>query len=348
MVANRWWPVVVSMLAGVAAAGTVAVPAEASEYGVTPLGGPNGSQALAVGTSGVVVGCDVIRDGLGDQEAVTWSNGVETNLATGPLAPLRPYQSCATSINSHGVVAGSYTDLEFDSEGFIIDAGKATELPLGGVLGINDDDQAVGILDSSQHAYIWTDGTYQDLGTLGGSESMATATYAHNQAVGWAELASGAGRAFLYQNGHMRNLGVLPGGLSSTAWDVNGSTGVVGAVELPTRTGGGYDRAFLWRAGKGMIDLGTLGGQGSYATTINNAGTVAGRAQTKSGAWHLFLWTASGGMVDLNRLASITTSQMSGVPNATGINWRNNVTAVWEDPTAGNVERGYLIAPNLS
>ena len=50
------------------------------------------------------------------------------------------------------------------------------------------------------------------------------------------------------------------------------------------------------------IELGTLGGNVSYANAINASGTVVGEAETGSGQVHAFRWTLAGGMVDLGML----------------------------------------------
>ncbi|GGQ85589.1 hypothetical protein [Couchioplanes azureus] len=47
-----------------------------------------------------------------------------------------------------------------------------------------------------------------------------------------------------------------------------------------------------------LLDLGTLGGQSSYASAINDRGHVVGSSQVGDGTWHGFLWR-SGTMTDL-------------------------------------------------
>jgi probable HAF family extracellular repeat protein len=64
---------------------------------------------------------------------------------------------------------------------------------------------------------------------------------------------------------------------------------------------GDTQHAFLWRDGR-MTDLGTLGGNNSYATAINSHGDVVGYSEL-AGSWyqHAFLWR-DGRMTDLGAL----------------------------------------------
>jgi probable HAF family extracellular repeat protein len=48
-----------------------------------------------------------------------------------------------------------------------------------------------------------------------------------------------------------------------------------------------------------MIDIGTLGGSWSAGYSINNAGEIAGSAQTRSGYTRAFVWDRAGGMREL-------------------------------------------------
>jgi chitinase len=55
--------------------------------------------------------------------------------------------------------------------------------------------------------------------------------------------------------------------------------------------------ASLWAHGN-LVDLGTLGGDESYASGINDRGQVIGASWTKTGATHAFVWE-NGAMTDL-------------------------------------------------
>lgn len=51
-------------------------------------------------------------------------------------------------------------------------------------------------------------------------------------------------------------------------------------------------------SGYRLIDLGTLGGESSYASAINDRGHVVGSSQVSDGSWHGFLWRGNA-MTDL-------------------------------------------------
>ena len=76
--------------------------------------------------------------------------------------------------------------------------------------------------------------------------------------------------------------------------------------------------AFIWNSGSGMTDLGTLGGDTSYALGINDSGEVVGYSYLADNVTrHAFTWTASGGMVDLGTLPGGAWSQGEKI-NASG------------------------------
>jgi probable HAF family extracellular repeat protein len=72
------------------------------------------------------------------------------------------------------------------------------------------------------------------------------------------------------------------------------------------RSNGTFNRAFVWTAADGFLDLGIGGGSNAVAG-INNAGQVAGSySPIPGGTFHGFSWTATGGLVDLGTLGGNT------------------------------------------
>jgi probable HAF family extracellular repeat protein len=92
------------------------------------------------------------------------------------------------------------------------------------------------------------------------------------------------------------DLGVLHNGISFYATGVNRKGEVVGGVEMKEKDERGNPRfrAFLWRKGR-MVDLGTLGGNEAWATSINDRSEVVGYAQFEQSSfrYHAFLWRRS-------------------------------------------------------
>ncbi len=111
-----------------------------------------------------------------------------------------------------------------------------------------------------------------DLGTLGGTSSVARAINEHSQVVGWSQDAAGRTEAFLWQNGSMTGLGFLPGGSNSMAYAINNHGEITGRANVSASA---Y-HAFRFSEGT-MASIGTMDdGLVSLGTGINDAGDIAG------------------------------------------------------------------------
>lgn len=270
---------------------SLGAPYQMNRAGVTV-----GSAATSVPTS---FGCPFC-DGLDGQvfnvfHAFKWSDGVPTDLGA---LPGDLTNSVATSINAEGIVIGQSENGDID--------------PLTGAREIR--------------AVSWKEGRIRNLGTFGGNHSIVGDINDHGQIVGyalntipdpfsWIGLFLGSSnstqtRAFLWENGHKRDLGTL-GGPDAVAGGVNERGEVIGisytnSVANST-TGLPTVAAFLWRKGK-MIDLGNFGGTFTAVSQINNRGQVIGASNLPGDELNdPFLWD-HGKLIDLN------TSSVGGNP----------------------------------
>lgn len=172
-------------------------------------------------------------------------------------------------------------------------------------------------------AILWQNEKIIDLGTLpeGGYQSEANAVNSSGQVVGVAYntvpdnnsmgtywLFGGEGgieppypaqtRAFLWnqQNG-MQDLGTLGDGTDAQALYINDSGQVAGVSYTGSNPGASCDyplatSSFLWEKGKGMRNLGSLGGTCTAANALNNQGQVVGFSNLKGDqSYSAFLWS---------------------------------------------------------
>lgn len=141
-----------------------------------------------------------------------------------------------------------------------------------------------------QHATLWNGSTSIDLGTLGGTESVAHGINDAGQVVGFARTPNDvAAHATLWNGTTATDLGTL-GGPSSTAYDINNVGQVVGYSSLNGVIG---SHATLWN-GSTSTDLGTIGGSNSYARSINDSGQVVGYSTTVGDATtHATYWNGT-------------------------------------------------------
>lgn len=141
------------------------------------------------------------------------------------------------------------------------------------------------------HAFLYANGTMNDLGTLGGNFSVAYGINASGQVVGNSTISGNSTRhAFLYTNGTMEDLGSLGG--DSSAVGINAGGEIVGWADT---AGDASEHAFLYSNGS-MIDLNNLiapdsGWTLDDAAAINDNGWIVGVGYNPSGQGDAFLLT---------------------------------------------------------
>ena len=287
----------------------------AIDLGTLPEGGFE-SVANAANSRGQVVGLatNAVADsnsmlGLGFQtRAFIWQGGVMQDLETLPGGT----DAEAVLINEKGQVAGwSYTSstsappcqlgFTLTTGSFIWDKEKGLRDigSLGGsctiATDLNNRGQIVGSStlpgDTSQHAFLWNDGLFQDLGgSLGGDFLGAFAVNEEGKAVGFGYLPGDAlFHATLWRSaGDMVDLGVVGADPSSYAASINSKNQVVGTSGDFVTT----SRVFLWENGD-IVDLNALIPPNStlhveFAQTINDRGEIGGTGVDGSNE-HAFL-----------------------------------------------------------
>ncbi|WBS00651.1 PEP-CTERM sorting domain-containing protein [Pseudoduganella sp. SL102] len=121
----------------------------------------------------------------------------------------------------------------------------------------------------------------------------------HGTIVGTAGTSTWEERAFVYANGTYRDLGGLAGD-SSTARAVNNAGSVLVTYGKPNDLAFG---SYVWSEAGGMVDLGSLGGNYTWGSALNERGQVAGISSTEEGYGRVFRWT-DGEMEDLGTFQS--------------------------------------------
>jgi probable HAF family extracellular repeat protein len=185
-------------------------------------------------------------------------------------------------------------------------------------LSINNSGQVVGhaeIATNEFHAFLYEDDTLIDLGTLGGNESYGYSISDSCMIVGRSQNSSGLFRPFITScavDSPLLDIGSLDpllDGSFSTVASVNKAGKAVGyTVSVAADHRGGRSRSFIF-SGNRIVDLGTLGGEESIPTAINDADQIVGYLSREPHAFYAehrgFLYR-NGQVIDLGSLGGRT------------------------------------------
>jgi len=322
--------------------------------GLGTLGGQH-TDVAAINNNGQVVGVSDTNQTCPwgtVQHAFRWQNGTMTDIGVLP----GDVHSRATNINDRGQITGeSMQGGHNQGRAFLCDGATITDLgTLGGyeahIFGINEQAQVAGAawINSAFRALMWDNGQVTQLGSLRQSAGYTTSTAwginNSGQIVGVSFTDLGVDHAFLWENGHMNDLGTLGSANTySQARSINDSGQVVGWSNFQGRE----HRAFLWRAGV-MAGICPLGIE-SHAYDINENNQVVGTWETadgyydQKGQWvptpetRAFLWE-NGIAVDLNSL--IPPDSGWRLELALGINYQGQIVG---QGYLGGQYRAYLL-----
>jgi len=126
--------------------------------------------------------------------------------------------------------------------------------------------------------------TFTDLGTLGGTESVAYGLNDNREVVGWSTIPGcttpngfPCRRAYHWKDGVMTDLGLMAGDEESFARAINNNGQIVGTSENNVIFGSGTYHGVTWIGGV-LVALPDLGNGTSFAHDINEAGLIAGHS----------------------------------------------------------------------
>lgn len=212
--------------------------------------------------------------------------------------------------------------------------------------GINDQGQVVGWSlgsdESSLRGFTWHTGSMSDLNKGSMRESHADKINNAGMVVGSSrQVDSGDRHATLWRGPDAAaDLGTLAFGTYSYAYDVS-DTGLV--VGMSASWGDTVRRATIWN-GQEQTDLGTLGGDDSYAAAINEKGWIVGSSQADVAdpSWHAALWR-DGQVIDLNSYLEPDSQWV--LQTATDINENGWIIGKALNKTTGLTQGYMLMAP---
>jgi len=266
---------------------------------IPPLPGGSINEAFGVNAAGAVVGWSDATGGI--RKAFLWTSGggtTDLGLISGRT------DSEAFAVNSSNEVVGTVLNFGVPPEKRL----AFFNLPVANY----------GLLAGMNN-----------LGTLGGGQSVARDVNDSGQVVGGAQDSTPTMKPFIWLptaafglSAGMNSLGTL-GGESNEIIHRAQAINATGAVVGRSYTAAGQGHGFHWANGT-MTDMGTLKlGDSSWAFDINDSGTAVGTGNVSGGAFHAFVWDGTT-ITDLNSLISSGTGWT--LVRATGINNDGEIT----------------------
>jgi uncharacterized membrane protein len=234
-------------------------------------------------TGGIVVGS--ARETPGSFVPALWAEGVRHDL---PLPP-GTSQGVAMNVNKSGAIVG-FGNVPFEQAFHYRNGSMLLLKPIEGnrtvANDIDDDGFAVGASSDSAAAHphaacLWTPaGEPIALGTPASSTSIARAMNEAQQVVGEVDyLPTSQPRPFLWTDGRLRMLEVLPGDPHGRAADINDHGVIVGeSIGVETIPGVSNYEAVFWVNGSVQALPMPPGINYSRCAAINNQGDIVGDA----------------------------------------------------------------------
>jgi probable HAF family extracellular repeat protein len=265
------------------------------------------SYASDVADDGDVVGVTFDTAGPEPMRGFVWRDGVTTWIPDGPGDTAasaideddRILLNRAPNGNANGFRASLLANGREVTSPLVLDGRWLNGMGLGGhgqVIG-----NAYSPATDTRRAYVWRPGRAPvDLGDLGGGWAEPLNINDSGTIIGFSTTAAQEQRMFRWRHGRMTDLGTLGGPNTRLGVTGVGQSHLLnerGQVAGTSETASGDLHAFRWTGGR-MRDLGTLGGDTSYAFGINDRGDVVGMSQRASGEASAFLWR-DGVMIDL-------------------------------------------------
>ena len=316
-------------------------PPKPPEYEVTVIPGPDcgifgygPANGWGINDLGNICGDE--RNCASDWEPFFWSP--ETGRIVLNLPPTF-LQSRALDLNNSNAVVGWYHNDYPDAGqfGFVWQDGLFTTLPSlpGSVTSvahaINDAGDIAGFgIDEAQtglFALLWRDEQIITLKLPIGPSTVANDINQSSQITGW--MGSGPffnSHAFIWDDGNVIDLGVIPGGFTGEGMAINNHGDVAVQGRMLNKNKEAIYRSFLWRDGQ-WIDIGVLPGcEETRVYDINDAGQMTGRCEALDSNFELpFIWQ-DGIMWDINKLWTSEDPDFVGVNKIFALNNEGDLT----------------------